>query len=217
MASRYAPASPQSSTIGDAKITTLAGLGTPEKPHPLQTAYVEEQVPQCGYCINGWLMTAAAFLRDKKKPTDAEIKDALSGLKCRCGTHISILKAVKRAADDDGLRESAMTKFEQTSAFTRRSVLLGGGALVVSVGAAVSLDTVLSIGRPYAQGAKPPLTPDQLSSYIAVNADGTVSAFFGKMDMGHGLHVAIGQIVAEELDVPFKSVKVYHGRHRHTR
>ena len=87
------------STVGDAKITTLAGLGTPEKPHPLQTAYVEEQVPQCGYCINGWLMTAAAFLRDKKKPTDAEIKDALSGLKCRCGTHISILKAVKRAAE----------------------------------------------------------------------------------------------------------------------
>jgi nicotinate dehydrogenase subunit A len=86
------------SAVGNAKITTLAGLGTPEKPHPLQTAYVEEQVPQCGYCINGWLMTAAAFRATKKKPTDAEIKDALSGLKCRCGTHISILKAVKRAA-----------------------------------------------------------------------------------------------------------------------
>ena len=74
--------------------------------------------------------------------------------------------------------------------------------------ATISLETVLSIGNAHAQGAKPPLTPDQLSSYIAVNADGTVSAFYGKMDMGHGLHVAIGQIVAEELDVPFKSVKV---------
>jgi nicotinate dehydrogenase subunit B len=104
-----------------------------------------------------------------------------------------------------------MTKFEQASAFTRRSILLGGGALVVSVGATVSLDTLLSIQAAFAQGAKPPLTPDQLSSYIAVNADGTVSAFFGKMDMGHGLYVAIGQIVAEELDVPFKSVKVYMG------
>ena len=101
-----------------------------------------------------------------------------------------------------------MTKFEKTSSFTRRSVLIGGGALVVSVGAAVSLETVLSIGKAYAQGAKPPLTPDQLSSYIAVNADGSVTAYFGKMDMGHGLHVAIGQIVAEELDVPFKNVKV---------
>jgi nicotinate dehydrogenase subunit B len=104
-----------------------------------------------------------------------------------------------------------MTKFEQASAFTRRSILLGGGALVVSVGSAVSLDTLLSIQAAFAQGAKPALTPDQLSSYIAVNADGTVSAFFGKMDMGHGLFVAIGQIVAEELDVPFKSVKVYMG------
>jgi CO/xanthine dehydrogenase Mo-binding subunit len=97
----------------------------------------------------------------------------------------------------------------------RRSLLLGGGALVVSVGAAVSLDTVLSIGNAHAQGAmlgaKPPLTPDQLSSYIAVNADGTVAAYFGKMDMGHGLHVAIGQMVAEELDVPFKAVKVFMG------
>jgi nicotinate dehydrogenase subunit A len=88
----------QLSAVGQAKITTLAGLGTPEKPHPLQTAYIEEQALQCGYCINGWIMTAAAFLASKKKPTEAEIKDVLSGLKCRCGTHISILKAVKRAA-----------------------------------------------------------------------------------------------------------------------
>ena len=104
-----------------------------------------------------------------------------------------------------------MTKFEKTSSITRRSVLLGGGALVVSIGAAVSLETVLSIGKAYAQGAKPPLTPDQLSSYIAVNADGSVSAYFGKMDMGHGLFVAIGQIVAEELDVSFKQIKVIMG------
>ena len=101
-----------------------------------------------------------------------------------------------------------MAKFEKTSSFTRRSMLLGGGALVVSIGAAVSLETVLSIGQAYAQGSKPPLTPDQLSSFIAVNADGTVSAYFGKMDMGHGLNIAIGQMVAEELDVPFKTVKV---------
>jgi aerobic-type carbon monoxide dehydrogenase small subunit (CoxS/CutS family) len=86
------------SVVGDAKIVTLAGLGTPEKPHPLQTAYVEEQVPQCGYCINGWIMTAAAFLREKKKPTDLDIRTALQGLKCRCGTHVAILRAVKRAA-----------------------------------------------------------------------------------------------------------------------
>ena len=86
------------SDVGDKKIVTLAGLGTPEKPHPLQAAYVEEEVPQCAYCINGWIMTAAAFLRDNKKPSDDQIRDALHGLKCRCGTHLAILRAVKRAA-----------------------------------------------------------------------------------------------------------------------
>jgi len=84
--------------VGTSKVVTLAGLGTPEKPHPIQKAYVEEQVPQCGYCINGWIMTAASLLNQKKKPSDAEIKDALTGLKCRCGTHMSILRAVKRAS-----------------------------------------------------------------------------------------------------------------------
>src|SRR3984957_3210951 len=113
---------------------------------------------------------------------------------------------------DDGLGGSAMTRFEKTSSLTRRSVLLGGGgALVVSIGAGVSLETVLAVNQAHAQGAKPPLTPDQLSSYIAVNADGSVAAYFGKMDMGHGLHVAIAQIVAEELDVLFKNVRVFMG------
>jgi aerobic-type carbon monoxide dehydrogenase small subunit (CoxS/CutS family) len=86
------------STVVDAEITTLAGLGTPEHPHPLQQAYIDEQVPQCGYCINGWIMTAAALLKEKPHPTDAEIRGGLSGLKCRCGTHMAILRAVRRAA-----------------------------------------------------------------------------------------------------------------------
>ena len=85
--------------VGNGKIVTLAGLGTPEKPHPVQAAFVAEQVPQCGYCLNGWVMTAAALLDQKKKPSDSEIRDALSGLKCRCGTHVSILRAVKRASE----------------------------------------------------------------------------------------------------------------------
>jgi len=86
------------STVKGAKITTLAGLGTPEHPHPLQKAYVEEQVPQCGYCINGWIMTAAALLKATPHPTDQQIRDGLAGLKCRCGTHMAIIRAVKRAA-----------------------------------------------------------------------------------------------------------------------
>ena len=105
-----------------------------------------------------------------------------------------------------------MTRHEKVTQFvSRRSLLKAGGALVVSIGTPVALDTVLGIGNAFAQGSKPPLMPDQLSSYIAVNADGTVSAFFGKMDMGQGLFVAIGQMVAEELDVPFKAVTVIMG------
>jgi aerobic-type carbon monoxide dehydrogenase small subunit (CoxS/CutS family) len=87
------------SAVGNGKVITMAGLGTPEKPHPIQAAYVEDQVPQCGYCINGWIMTAAALLNTTPKPSDAQIKDALTGLKCRCGTHVSIMRAVKRASE----------------------------------------------------------------------------------------------------------------------
>ncbi len=110
-----------------------------------------------------------------------------------------------------------MTKMDKATAFSRRAILRSGGALVVSIGMPVGFNTVLDIQAAYAQGAafavdtKPPLVPSELASYIAINADGSVSAFFGKMDMGQGLFVAIGQIVAEELDVPFHSVKVFMG------
>jgi nicotinate dehydrogenase subunit B len=104
-----------------------------------------------------------------------------------------------------------MTKLEGPFTISRRAVLARAGALVVSVGAPLGIDALLAIDRAQAQGAKPPLLPEQLSSYITVGTDGRVSAFFGKMDMGHGLHVAIAQMVAEELDVPFKAVTVYMG------
>ncbi len=83
--------------VNDAKVVTLTGLAA-EKPHPVQQAFIDEQVPQCGYCINGWVMTAAAFLDRMPNPSDQQIRDALSGLKCRCGTHMAILRAVRRAA-----------------------------------------------------------------------------------------------------------------------
>ena len=85
-------------TVAGKKITTLAGLGTPERPHPLQRAWIEEQVSQCGYCTSGWVMTAAAFLRENPRPSDAQIRDAMAGIKCRCGTHMAIMRAIKRAA-----------------------------------------------------------------------------------------------------------------------
>ena len=88
------------SAVGSASITTLAGLGTHDKPHPVQTAWIAEQVNQCGYCINGWIMTAAAFLKEHPHPDDDQIKQALGGLICRCGTHGAAMRAVKRAASE---------------------------------------------------------------------------------------------------------------------
>jgi len=88
---------PVSSVTGN-KITTLAGIGTPEKPHPVQKAWIEEQVNQCGYCISGWILTSVELLNRNPQPTDVQIKEALGNLICRCGTHGAALKAVKRAA-----------------------------------------------------------------------------------------------------------------------
>jgi len=79
-------------------VTTVEGLGTPEKPHPLQKAFIDEQAAQCGYCVNGMIMTAAAFLQEKKNPSETEIRKALDGNLCRCGTHMRIIAAVKKAA-----------------------------------------------------------------------------------------------------------------------
>ena len=84
--------------VANRKITTIAGLGTPQKPHPLQTAWIEEQVNQCGYCISGWIMTGAELLARNPKPSDDEIRDAFGDLICRCGTHNAAVKAVKRAS-----------------------------------------------------------------------------------------------------------------------
>jgi nicotinate dehydrogenase subunit A len=77
-------------------VTTLEGLGSSAKPGKLQQAFIDEQAVQCGYCINGMIMTASAFLASNKNPTDAQINEALAGNLCRCGTHQRIVAAVKR-------------------------------------------------------------------------------------------------------------------------
>jgi len=79
-------------------VTTLEGLGNTKKMHKIQQAFVDEQAVQCGYCINGMIMSSKALLDKNPKPTDSQIKEALAGNLCRCGTHIRILRAVKRAS-----------------------------------------------------------------------------------------------------------------------
>jgi nicotinate dehydrogenase subunit A len=84
--------------VGDRKVTTLNGIGDAAKPHKVQAAFIAEQVPQCGYCLNGWIMTSVSLLEKNPHPSDGQIREALSGIKCRCGTHTAVLRAVKRAA-----------------------------------------------------------------------------------------------------------------------
>jgi len=84
--------------LGGKPVTTLEGLGTPDQPHPLQTAFIEEQAAQCGYCANGMIMTSKALLDRTPNPTEAQIRKALAANLCRCGTHNRIVRAVQKAA-----------------------------------------------------------------------------------------------------------------------
>ena len=85
------------STVNGATITTLEGLGTPEKPHPIQKAFIDAQAAQCGYCLNGMIIATVALLERTPRPSEQQVRDALSHNLCRCGTHLEILDAVHRA------------------------------------------------------------------------------------------------------------------------
>src|SRR5437588_7412618 len=85
-------------TLGNSEITTIEALGTAEKPHPLQKAFIDEQAAQCGYCINGMIMKAKELLDRNPRPSEAQVREALAGNLCRCGTHNRIVRAVLRAA-----------------------------------------------------------------------------------------------------------------------
>ena len=86
------------STVNGDEITTLEGLGTPEHPHPIQKAFIDEQAAQCGFCLNGVMLTAKAFLDQNPKADEAAIRQAMSGVLCRCFTHTRMLRAIKRYA-----------------------------------------------------------------------------------------------------------------------
>ncbi len=85
-------------TLDKSEVTTIEGLGTIDRPHPLQQAFIEEQAAQCGYCINGMIMSAKALLDENPHPTEAEVREGLAGNLCRCGTHGRIIRAVMKAS-----------------------------------------------------------------------------------------------------------------------
>jgi nicotinate dehydrogenase subunit A len=85
--------------VGQAEVTTLEGLGTPEKPHPIQQAFIKEGAAQCGYCLSGVILTAKAALDANPEATDQEIRKALGGVLCRCFTHVRMLRAIRKYAE----------------------------------------------------------------------------------------------------------------------
>jgi nicotinate dehydrogenase subunit A len=90
------------SAVGQSEVVTIEGLGTIAKPHPLQQAFIDEQAAQCGYCINGMIMSAKELLDRKPHPSEGEVREALAGNLCRCGTHNRIIRGVLRAAQANG-------------------------------------------------------------------------------------------------------------------
>ena len=88
--------------IGARAITTLEGLGTAEKPHPIQAAFIDAQASQCGYCTSGMIVSAAALLAARPKPSEADVRQALDGNLCRCGTHPRVIRAVMAASGQGG-------------------------------------------------------------------------------------------------------------------
>ena len=92
-------------TVADAQgksVTTLEGLGSVSAPHPVQAAFIKAQVPQCGYCTSGMIISAVALLADKPKPTEDDVRSALDGNLCRCGTHVRVIRAVMAASGQGG-------------------------------------------------------------------------------------------------------------------
>jgi nicotinate dehydrogenase subunit A len=89
---------------GGQELVTIEGLGIPERPHPLQAAFIQEQAAQCGYCTTGMVMAAKAFLDQTPRPTEAQVKAALAGNLCRCGAHLRVIRAVLQAAGANGGR-----------------------------------------------------------------------------------------------------------------
>lgn len=83
------------SAVNQREITTLEGLGTPEKPHPIQQAFIDEQAAQCGFCLSGVILTAKSVLDDNPKASDEQMRDALSRVLCRCFTHTRMMRAIK--------------------------------------------------------------------------------------------------------------------------
>ncbi len=164
-----------------AEITTLEGLGTADRLHPIQQAFLAEQAAQCGYCIPGMIVATAALLAASPDPTDAEIVAALSGNLCRCGAHVRIMRAVRRAA-----RLMAAAPSERPF-------------------------PVMPAELPTPEPMIESEPGERLNEWIELHPDGRATIRAGKVELGTGVRTALTQIVAEELDLPIHCLTMVAG------
>ena len=193
------------------RVTTLEGLGTTDDPGPLPRAFIEEQAAQCGFCIPGMIMRAQALLLGNNSPSEAQIRDHMRANLCRCGTHMRILAAVRRAAgtvrsasaDRQTAGDAAMKA--RPRQLSRRDVVAGSGALIVSFSllASAKAQEAQNVG---ARPEQKPRLPGSLrnspllDSWIRIDAQG-ITVLTGKVELGQGIKTALIQVAAEELAV----------------
>lgn len=166
----------QLSAVDGAEITTPEGLGTPADPHPVQQAFLQEQAAQCGYCVNGIIMSVAGLLTRDPAPDEAGIQAALAGHLCRCGAHHRILRAVRRLAG------------HEVPPAPRPAPASGPGPAAVAPEPA---------GPPGALAAAP-----LIEQWLRPLPDGRIEVLSGRVELGQGIRTALAQIVAAALDLP---------------
>ena len=188
--------------IADVKgaVTTLEGLGSSAKPSKLQQAFIDEQAAQCGYCINGMIMTSAALLGKEQEPE----RDRHPRGACRQPVPLWHPQTHRRRCEarGGGVREAAMT-IHQTS-FDRRTFLKASGILAVgfSLSDAAGANTL---------GAPKSVAKEAVNSWLTITPDNKVTIFVGKVDLGTGSRTALMQLAADELDVPFGQIEMVMG------
>ncbi len=186
---------PLSKVTDQQKVVTLEGLGTPEKPHPVQRAFIEEQAAQCGYCINGMIMESAAFLTQNKQ-ADRGADQGSARQKSLPLRDACPHRQGSQARIHLRLREATMNTHFIPS---RRTVLKSGGALIVGFSFAGPIAEALAQGAT----ADKPLALTEVDTFLSIDAKGMVTIYSGKIDFGTGVRTALMQIAADELDVPF--------------
>jgi nicotinate dehydrogenase subunit B len=198
-------------------VTTVEGLSCDGRLHPVQQAFIDEQAAQCGYCIPGMVVAAAGLLHDNPGPTDQQVREALDGNLCRCGTHGRIVRAVLKAAGRNSAEHAVVPDASAGQTTTSQPpVQLRAGNSQPAAGAVLApppaSPSPLSVGPAAPSGASS-LPADLaanpvLARWLDFSQDGQVAIRVGKVEYGQGIWTALAQIAAEELEVALARVRV---------